>query len=282
MTATPGKFVTSDNVALHYLEAGAGRVLVLIPGWSQTADMFRCVIDDLSRDHKVIAIDMRGHGKSDKPLHGYRIARFARDLAEFLQSFAFDEVGLVGHSMGCAVIWSYLELNDSQNISRLVLIDQAPVVTAWPGWSDEQKAICGSLHSSETLFQAVAALSGANGAKVSADYIRDSLFTKNYPEPMLDWVIAENLKFPRQAAAQLLLELAVHDWRDAIRRIKLPTMIFGGRASIFDPKSQEWIARQIPGAIVDIFEADEGGSHFMWMENPARFLSLLRGFLSSS
>ncbi len=275
-------FQTSDDVTLRYLEAGTGRPLILVPGWSQTARMFQSLIDDLSRDHRVIAIDMRGHGESDKPPHGYRIARLAQDLAEFLERSALSDVTLVGHSMGCAVIWSYLELNGADRISRLVIIDQAPVVTAWPEWSDDEKAECGALHSPETLFQAVTQLSGPAGAAVTADYIRDSLFSKQCPEATLAWVTAENLKMPRDSAAKLLLDLAIHDWRDVIRRIAVPTMVFGARSSIFDCRSQEWIGRQIPGAVVEIFEEDEGGSHFMWMENPAKFHALLRGFLLSS
>lgn len=281
MVAVLKTFVTSDNVRLRYLEAGTGRVLVLVPGWSQTARMFQDLIDDLSQDHRVIAIDMRGHGESDKPAHGYRIARLAQDLAEFLQQQGLSDVTLIGHSMGCAVIWNYLELQGADRVSRLVIIDQAPAVTAWPEWSDDEKAECGALHSPESLFQAVTALSGPNGADVTAEYIRESLFSKQCPEETLAWVTSENLKMPRDKAAKLLLDLATHDWRDVISRITLPTMIFGARASIFHPGSQEWIARQIPGARVEIFEADEGGSHFMWMENPAKFHASLRGFLLS-
>lgn len=282
MTIASKSFVTSDNVNLHYLEAGAGRILLLIPGWSQTARMFQAVIEDLSRDHKVVAIDMRGHGESDKPPHGYRIARLAKDLSEFLSHAGFKDVTLIGHSMGCAVIWSYLELNGAETISRLVFIDQAPVVTAWPQWSDDEKALCGALHTPDSLFQAVTQLSGPDGAGVTANYIRRSLFTENCPGEILEMALSENLKMPRQSAAKLLLELAIHDWRDMIKRITLPTMIFGARGSIFDPRSQEWIASQIPGARVEIFEKDEGGSHFMWMENPTKFQSLLRGFLRST
>lgn len=272
-------FRTSDAVDLHYLEAGAGRVLLLVPGWSQTATMFQPLIDDLSRDHRVLAIDMRGHGESAKSLHGYRIARLAKDLSEFLTHSTFTDVTLIGHSMGCAVIWSLLELEETKNISRLVFIDQAPVVTAWPDWSENEKAVCGSLHSAGSIFDAVGALSGPDGVAVTADYVRNRLFTKNFPQARVEWVISENLKLPRTHAARLLLELAAHDWRDAIRRITLPTMIFGGRASIFNPASQEWIARQIPGARVEIFEEHEGGSHFMWLENPEKFTGRLRRFL---
>jgi len=273
---------TNDNVRLNYLEGGAGRTLLFIPGWSQTAAMFRPLLEDLSRDHRVIAIDMRGHGESEKPEGGYRISRLAADLADVVNELDLEDVALVGHSMGCAVIWSYIELFGINRLSRLALIDQAPVVTAWPDWNEAEKKICGSLHAPESLFQAVTGLSGPYAGSLTKNYIRDSLFTKRCPEETLEWVLSENLKFPRHHAARLLVELSVHDWRDVIRKIMLPTIVFGGEASIFHPMSQEWIANQIPGAQVEIFAKEEGGGHFMWLENPEKFLRLLRVFLEST
>ena len=95
-------------------------------------------------------------------------------------------------------------------------------------------------------------------------------------------MLRENLLFPRACAAKLLLDLAVHDWRDAIARIRLPTLVIGAEASIFHPDSQRWIAQQIPQARLCIFTAAEGGSHFMWLENPEKLLIELRAFLDET
>lgn len=128
--------ITNDDVRLHYLTAGHGRPMVLALGWSQTAAMFTQLLDDLSKDYTVIAIDTRGHGASEKPDCGYRIAWFAADAAGVIAAFDLDGAILVGHPMGCAVISSYLEMFGRDCVSRLAPIDQAPVVTAWPDWSD--------------------------------------------------------------------------------------------------------------------------------------------------
>lgn len=53
----------------------------------------------------------------------------------------------------------------------------------------------------------------------------------------------------------------------------------GGVASFFTPRSQRWVADRI-GAEVHVFGADEGGSHFMFMENADTFNALLRAFLA--
>jgi non-heme chloroperoxidase len=79
-----GTITTSDGVTLRYLEAGSGAPLVMVPGWSQTATQFKHQLERLSDRYGVIALDMRGHGESDKPDHGYRISRFAKDLHDAL------------------------------------------------------------------------------------------------------------------------------------------------------------------------------------------------------
>ena len=91
-----GSFTTSDGVRLHYIEAGTGDVLVMIPGWSQTAAQFKHQIAGLSDRYRVIALDMRGHGDSDKPTHGYRIHRLSADVHEFIVANNLKNVTLAG------------------------------------------------------------------------------------------------------------------------------------------------------------------------------------------
>ncbi len=74
-----------------------------------------------------------------------------------------------------------------------------------------------------------------------------------------------------------MLDHATRDWRDVIKEIRLPTLVVGARKSVSE--SQEWIANQIPGSRLAIFEANEGGSHFMCMENAERFNAVVREFL---
>ena len=102
-TFKEGWFTTNDGVKLHYLEAGSGNPLVMIPGWSQSAMEFKYQLTGLSDKYHVYALDMRGHGESAKPNHGYRIQRLSADVHDFLVANNLGEVTLAGHSMGCSV-----------------------------------------------------------------------------------------------------------------------------------------------------------------------------------
>jgi pimeloyl-ACP methyl ester carboxylesterase len=105
------------------------------------------------------------------------------------------------------------------------------------------------------------------------------MFTKAYSRSEVDWVVKQNLKMPRQYAAALLYNHSTQDWRRVIPRITLPTLVVGGRVSVVPWKSQVWIQKQVPGSKVEIFEENEGGNHFMFMENPDKFNRIVRDFM---
>jgi pimeloyl-ACP methyl ester carboxylesterase len=106
------------------------------------------------------------------------------------------------------------------------------------------------------------------------------MFTKSISEAELDWIAERNVMLPRAHAADLLYEHCLNDWSDVIRSITLPTLVVGAEASIFSAPSQRWIAGQNPNAKVEIFEGSEGGSHFMFAENPERFNRVVGAFLA--
>ncbi len=125
-----GSITTNDGVRINYLEAGEGPVLLLLPGFRQTAAEFSHQLDELSGHHRVIAMDLRGHGESEKTDHGYRVARFAADLRDLLQALDLRDVAIAAHSLGVTVIWAYIDLFGEDRISRLVFIDQAAIAAA--------------------------------------------------------------------------------------------------------------------------------------------------------
>jgi non-heme chloroperoxidase len=69
------------------------------------------------------------------------------------------------------------------------------------------------------------------------------------------------------------------DWRDVFATIDVPTLLIAGEASFFKVSALRWIHTQIPGSRLEVFGAEEGGSHFMFMENPVKFNAVLRKFL---
>lgn len=269
------------GVSLNAIDRGEGQPLIMIPGWSQSAAEFGRNIDELSKGRRVIALDMRGHGESDKPDSGYRIQRLAKDFAEVVDALELEQSDVLGHSMGSSIIWSYLDLFGPERLRKLIIVDQAPMVGALPAWNTEERTRYGCLF---TDVQSVASFCDQVRAAETAESTKEILrgmFTKAVPEADLDWIAAENVKLPRQYAADLLFDHCLSNWRDIITATRLPTLVIGGRKSIFSAESQEWIASVNPNARATIYEEHEGGAHFMFFENSQRFNRDVAAFLSN-
>src|ERR1700737_5291699 len=223
-------FRTHDSVRVRYLEAGAGKPLVLLHGISQTAEQFKFQIEGLSDRYRLIALDLRGHGESEKVNFGLKIHRLAQDLREALVAANADDVTLVGHSMGCTVIWAYWELFGADRLGKIVLIDQSPMLTSNPAWTPEEREAAGSMYTPAALWETANALAGPDGEAFARAFI-GSTVTRNCPEDVKEWIIQCSSRMARKDAATLLLNHGCQDWRDIIPRIRLPTLVIAGRGS---------------------------------------------------
>ena len=276
-----GEIRTSDGVTLRYLERGAGEPLVIVPGWSCTAATWRHQLDGLADRFRVIALDMRGHGRSDKPSHGYRIARLSADLRDAMDALDLTDVTLMGHSLGCVMIWSYLDLFGPHRLRRLVLVDQPAVLTRGADWSDELIATTGAPFTAEQVQKMAQRLRAEGGDAVRRTFFANMPTDELDPE-VLDWLYTEIEQLPAHHAADLILDGTRADFRDVLPRITLPTLYVGGRVRGVRMSCQRWICEQIPDATHVTFTAEDRGSHLMYLENPARFNDVVREFAATT
>lgn len=272
------RLTTTDGVELNLLESGSGPPLLLIPGWSQTAAIFRHQLAGLSERYRVMALDMRGHGESEKPTHGYRVARLACDVHDVIAALGLDSVAVLGHSMGNAVLWSHLEIFGRDRFSKLIVAEQPPTLLARPSWSQEECEEAGCITDGAELGRTCDSLVGADGDAFVAAFV-EGMLSDDVSAEDRRFIVEQNLLMPRAAAAALLQDTSTADWRDVIPRIDLPTLVIAGRASIVPYASQLWIHQQIEGSRLVDFAADEGGSHFMFWENPEKFNRVVSEFL---
>lgn len=285
-----GQVTTSDGVTLRYLEEGSGAPLVMVHGWSQSAAQFKHQLEGLGDRYRVLAFDMRGHGDSDKPSHGYCVSRLAKDLHDVLAAQGLTEVNLLSHSLGCAAVWCYLDMFGPERIAKLIFVDQSPFLTEDPSWPAPARAAAElaltpaerrapvTLYEKENLVDAVRNLTGPNGEEATHAFV-DGLFTSRISAKERAWAIDRMLMLPRPYAARLLYNHALQSWFDVVARITIPTLLIGARASQIPWKSMVWMHECIRGSRIEIFEEDEGGKHFMFMENPDKFNRIVADFI---
>jgi esterase len=129
LRAMDESFYSVDGLRLRYLEWGNTRSdpIVLVHGFSSTADAWTRVGEVLGAEYHVIAPDLRGHGQSDwDPQERYSDERLAADVRFLVQQLELPPFTLIGHSMGGAVAFTYAATYP-HDVKRLVIEDSAPL-----------------------------------------------------------------------------------------------------------------------------------------------------------
>ena len=120
------RWLMANSIQLHYLDhAGENGPLVLMPGLTANAHSFDGLIaSGLSPALRVLAVDLRGRGLSDKPNNGYSMADHAADIVGLLNGLELERVVLGGHSFG-GLLSLYMAARYPGRVSKLVVIDAA-------------------------------------------------------------------------------------------------------------------------------------------------------------
>jgi pimeloyl-ACP methyl ester carboxylesterase len=118
-------FADVSGLRLFYTDEGSGEpAMLLVHGWSCDSHDWSWQIPAFAKDHRVIASDLRGHGRSSVSADGYTPRSFAADLAQLLSGCSAGPVVAIGHSLG-AVIVSVLAVEHPELIRAVVVVDSA-------------------------------------------------------------------------------------------------------------------------------------------------------------
>jgi haloacetate dehalogenase len=119
-----------NGLRMHYLIEGQGPLIVLLHGWPQTSHCWRHIIGPLAVDHTVVAPDLRGYGRTDKPRSSYDKRTMAEDIRGLVHLLGHDRVTLVGHDRGARVAHRFA-LDHPDEVERLVVLDIIPTREVW-------------------------------------------------------------------------------------------------------------------------------------------------------
>lgn len=273
-------FTTSDGVQLAYWEAGKGKPLVFIPGWSANGAEYLNLMYLLSKQYHVYVLDPRNQGLSQHVDYGMRISRFAADLKELNQHLGLTKADYCGWSMGASVLWSYIDLYGTKGINKLVLIDEPPSIYSHADWTEKERQDAGAITSdAERMIDSFTSGKAPNMMIVNSQAFQratlmDSPYFQN-SERFAQAVVTNNI----DDLKRVMFDHVTNDWRDVIRkRIDVPTAIFTGVYS--DSLSgQRWIHSVIPHSELHVYTAEQQGDHFLAFKNPVQFTSDLDAFL---
>ena len=273
-------FVTNDGVKLSYWEAGEGKPLIFIPGWSANGAEYINVIYLLRNNYHVYVLDPRNQGLSQKVDYGTRISRFSMDLKEFIDHLGIKSAYVCGWSMGAAVLWGYIDLFGTKNIHKAVFVDEPISIYSHADWSEQERLDAGGMTTSpERMIAAFTANAPTNSLIVDMKPIERAM-AKDSPSFVNSESFAnEFIKNDPKYLSLVLFDHVTNDWRDVIRRkLNIPTAIFSGDYSNNLP-SQRWMKSIIKNSILYTYTKEEQGDHFLMFKNPVKFTDDLRSFL---
>ena len=119
------RYVDTGELRLHAVVGGDGPPVLLVHGWPQTWYAWRMVMPTLARDFRVVAVDQRGIGLSDKPEEGYDTATLAGDVVALMEALGHQRFAMYGTDTGMPIAYA-LAVDHPDRLERLV-VSEAPL-----------------------------------------------------------------------------------------------------------------------------------------------------------
>ncbi|MFX0115224.1 MAG: alpha/beta fold hydrolase [Candidatus Hodarchaeota archaeon] len=117
-------YLNVGDIKIHYVERGSGKLVILLHGFPDFWYSWRHQIPALSRSFRVVAPDLRGYNKSDKPegVENYAISLLVQDISGFIEAVGETQATIVGHDWGGSIAWN-LAMMAPEKVSKLVIIN---------------------------------------------------------------------------------------------------------------------------------------------------------------
>ena len=261
-----------QDVRLHVVDLGEGPVVVLIPGFGMTTMAWDRQIRVLTdKGFRVVALDMRGHGQSDKPLAGYEMDRLADDVLGVLDTRRIESCALVGWSFGGQVAFR-LAAKAPQRVSRLVLVGSNAVRAS-------RSADFPFGREPGPMLEVVLAAEDADRLAARRSTIRNG-FAAEPDAATLEWMTQQSLLLPSWAAVACYRTMLETDLSDDLTRVSMPVLqIAGSQDPIHSATGSRWLNERLRDAVLVELP---GCGHYPMVEAADAFDQALADFLSQS
>jgi pimeloyl-ACP methyl ester carboxylesterase len=244
------RFAKLDDARIHYVNYGKGdEALVLIHGWTQSADAWRDNVADLSRRNRVIVLELPGHGQSDKPQTTYSMDYFARAVDAVMRDAKVKRAVLVGHSMGTPVARQFYRKYPDKTLG-IVIVDGSLRPFGDKAMIDQMMAGLRGPKYQDAVNQMMGFIAGPNlSAEVKQRISSASMSTPQY-------VLV--------SAFEGMLDDSI--WADD--KINVPVLAIMAKTALLPPNAEESFRAIAPKLDFQIFD---GVGHFLMMEKSKEF-----------
>jgi pimeloyl-ACP methyl ester carboxylesterase len=258
--AGESKFTKLDGTRVHYVNYGKGDdALVLIHGWTMNVGNWNDQIPDFAKAHRVVAIDLPGHGQSDKPQVSYSMDYFARAVEAVMRDAKVKRAVLVGHSMGTPVARQFYRKYPEKTLA-IVIVDGVLRPLGDKAMMDQMIAGFRGPNYKEVIIQMLTQMKGGLAAEA------------------LEGIKTSSLSTPQNVVVSAMEGMADPAiWGED--KINVPVLAIMAKNPFFPPNIEE-LSRGIAPTMD--FRMWDGVGHFVMMEKPKEFNEAVLAFLEKN
>ena len=274
----PVRYCTIHGYRRAFVSFGEGPALLLIHGIGDSSDTWQPVLEELGRHHTIVAPDLLGHGRSEKPRADYSVAAYANGMRDLLSVLEIDRATVIGHSLGGGVAAQFA-YQFPERCERLVLVDSGGI-----GRSVSPFLRLATVPGVEALMP----LFGLPPVRAVTRFTAGVMRHLTDLGRDADELMAVFDALPDTAARTAILRTLRSgvDWRGQVITMLdraylaegMPTLLIWGRHDAVIPLGHGRLAQAaLPGSRLEIF--DEAG-HFPHHTDPARFVQVVTDFMA--
>jgi pimeloyl-ACP methyl ester carboxylesterase len=248
-----GRALSWDNVAISYDVQGTGEpALIFVHSWSCDRGYWRLQVPYFAKRHKVVIIDLAGHGESGLGREAWTMEAFGKDVAAVIEKLDLDQVILIGHSMGGPVIIEAAR-QMPERIIGLVGVDT---------FLDFEKK-----YTQEQIDEIL--------ARFKADFVESTsklvrgIFLSNAEPTLVEWVVTDMSSAAPEVGIGAMRGLLSYDPKEALKDVRLPIYCIN---SDMRPVNVEAGRRYALSFEVKLMS---GVGHFVMLEDAETFNRLL-------
>ena len=237
--------INIKDLNINYIQYGEGKDIILLHGWGQNIEMMKPLGDNFCDRFKITILDFPGFGKSEEPDYDWSISDYALMIEEFIKKLGIKKPIIMGHSFGGRVAIRYSANNP---IEKLILFG-SPCIR-----------IQEKLPLYVVVLKKLKQLPGLN----------------NFGEYMKKYIGSRDYKAASPLMRKVLVNTVNEDLSSYARNIEEPTLLIWGDHDSEAPLND---ARQLEKIMIDAALIVLPGSHYAYLENLGRVVTILNNFL---
>ena len=242
-----------DGVRISYDVGGKGEpVLVFVHGWSCSREYWKEQVGHFSKKHKVVTIDLAGHGRSGLSRKDYTIEAFGKDVAAVAEKLNLNRIILIGHSMGGPVIVEAA----GQMPDRVICLVGADT------FHDIEKGY----HSAE--IEKIAIRLEADFVKEAQNFVRQ-MFPPTTETELVEWVADRMSSADPEVGINAFRNLGNYDLKSAAQKMEIPICSISADLWPMNLDANKKYAKSFKLKLMP------GVGHFVMLEDPEKFNKLL-------